>query len=327
MPWFPVLPHEVSVAEARLGVTLPARYKALLADPAVRARLSHPTLGAIVLDATMLEYVARTQEHRRTLPGFPPDGVVAMDGPGRYLRFWLPDPKRPGALGETLYSWDRVEQRRIKDASSTTVVKSMLGLLSGSTPEPPPFTLRACDGALTAMLASRGGEVEPVVARAAGRWIACATFEVRGRFLVACDLGQIPGRTSPWALRVNPGMYRAEVKLARSALGDWPVVAAVRVVQENAVTSEEAQVSTVDVDHAALALYDRQTFFSHVPMAQREHFGSALLEAAPLPALVAVGGATPVLVVRAGDGDGTYPVLALRCGAQTVGLEVRFTRA
>ncbi len=327
MPWFPVIPHEVAVAEARLGVTLPARYKALLADPDVRARLAHPTLGAIVLDATMLDYVARTQEHRRTLPGFPPDGVVAMDGPGRYLRFWLPDPKRPGALGEMLYSWDRVEQRHIKDASSTTVVKSMLGLLSGSTPEPPPFTLRACDGALTSMLASRAGDVEGVVARTAGRWIACTSFEIRGRFLVPCDLGQVPERTSPWALRVNPGTYRAEVQLARSALGDWPVVAALRVVHQHAVTTEATQVSTVDVDHAALALYDRQTFFSHVPMAQREHFGSALLEVTTLPALVAVGAVTPLLVVRAGDGDGTYPVLALRGDTGNVGLEVRFTRA
>ena len=326
MPWFPVIPHEVAVAEARLGVTLPARYKALLEHPAVRAQLAHPTLGAIVLDATMMEYVARTEEHRRNLKGFPPDGVVAMDGPGRYLRFWLPDPKRPGALGEMLYSWDRVEQKRIKDASSTTVVKSMLGLLSGSAPKPPPFTVRPGDSALMAMLTSRGRDAEDVLARTAGRWLACATFPVQGRFLVPCDLGQVPERTSPWALRVDPGSYCAQVQLARSALGDWPVVAALRVVLEGSVTLDATQVSTVNVDLAALALYDRQTFFSHVPVAEREHFGSALLEVTPLPALVAVRAVTPVLVVRAGDGDGTYPVLALRRDAQTVGLEVRFIR-
>ena len=111
MPWFPILPN--GSPPLKSSWNSPAdRLPHIVGDPTYRARLAHPTVGAIALDTTMLDFVAHTAHRRATLPGFPASGVIAMEGAGRYIRFWLPDPKRPGILGETVYAWDTVEGKR-----------------------------------------------------------------------------------------------------------------------------------------------------------------------------------------------------------------------
>lgn len=339
MPWFPVIEGEVEAAEAQLGVTLPPQYKALLSDPRVRQLLAHPTLGALALKATMHDFVALTQTCRRTLPGFPPDAVVATDTRGRYLRFWLPDPRRPGALGEQVYAWDTQTQRRSKDASSEAIVRSMLSVLHQATPEAlvavgypapaeetsaPLFRTRPCDAALSALLAKRGAEARQAIAEVADRWLPCASLTVAGRYLTPCDLGQLPERTAPWALRAQPGTYRVEVTVAHSTQGDRPIVSAVRLTRGPMLELESIHVATVLVDHAALAIYDRQTWLKRVAPADREAFSMELLQVRELPAVLDIGGATPVVVLPTGDGDGAYPISQLRHGGESVGLEVRF---
>ncbi|MBL9039055.1 MAG: SMI1/KNR4 family protein [Archangium sp.] len=341
MPWFPVIEGEVEAAEARLGVTLPPRYKALLSDPRVRQLLALPTLGALVPGATMHDFVVLTETCRRTLPGFPPDAVVATDTRGRYVRFWLPDPRRRGALGEQVYAWDTQTGRRSKDASSEAVVRSMLSVLHQASPEalvavgyPPPtdeaaeplFRARPCDAALSTLLAKRGADAKEAIAAVADRWLPCASLPVAGRSLTPCDLGQLPERMSPWALRVQPGTYLVEVTVARSTRSEQPVISAVRLMRGATRALESIQVATAFVDHGALAIYDRQTWLKRVAPADREAFSMDLLQVRDLPALLDIGGATAVVVLPTGDGDGAYPISELRLGTESVGLEVRFVR-
>ena len=136
--WFPVIAQEVADAERSLGVALPPRYKALVSDPLVREALANPLLGALVLDRSMIAHVEIVKARALALPGFPDHAVIAADNGGRYVRFWLPDPKRPGTLGEMVFSWDTIVRRGTKDAASSTIIRSMLSLLAPREPEAPP---------------------------------------------------------------------------------------------------------------------------------------------------------------------------------------------
>ncbi|MBK8057094.1 MAG: hypothetical protein IPK33_04160 [Gemmatimonadetes bacterium] len=342
MPWFPIIAEEIAAAESTLGVAFPPRYKALLGDRRVQRILAHPVLGALQPDASMASFVALTEECRRNLPGFPVDGVVATDTKGRYLRFWLPDPKRAGVLGEMLYSWDTLEHKRTRDCTSEASITSMIGIVQGADPDflaaldyappravatKPLIELRSCDAALMTLLGARGGQATIATTAAADTWLPCAPFEVKGRYLTLCDLGELPERSSSWSLQVEPGRFRVEVQVRLSARGEWPVVAAVRVVREGSGALSARRVAAVDVDHASLAIHDRQTFLKRVPPDRREAFALELLEVRERPALVVTGGGAQLLVIPSGEGDGSYPVYELRSGDHIAGFEVRFTEA
>lgn len=342
MPWFPIIAEELAAAEKALGVALPPRYKALLGDRRVQRILAHPVLGALQPEASMASFVELTEECRRTLPGFPLDGVVATDTKGRYLRFWLPDPKRAGVLGEMVYAWDTVEHKRTRDCTSEASINSMIGIVQSADPDflaaldyappraaapKPLIERRSCDAALTALLGARGEQAKSAVTAAADTWLPCAPFDVKGRYLTLCDLGELPELSSRWSLQVEPGRFRVEVQVRLSARGDWPVVAAVRVVREGSGVLSARRVATVDIDHAALAIHDRQTFLTCVPPDRRESFALELLEVVERPALIVAGGGAQLLVMPSGEGDGSYPVYELQCGDHVAGCEVRFTEA
>lgn len=341
MPWFPVVEEQVAAAEAALGIALPPRYKALLLDPRVRLILSHPALGALAAGATMHDFVAFTSRCRETLPGFPADGVVATNTPGRFVRFWRPDPRRAGVLGEMLYAWDSERQRASKDCTSEASVRTMIGVVHGAAPDvlasvgypapsvrPPAPLFRACrcNEPLNTLLAARGDHADAMLASMTDGWISCGELEVRGRSLVPCDLGELPDGPGRWALAIEPGRYRVAVRATRSVRSARAVMAAVRVVREGSADPDARKVADIDVDHAALAIYDRHTLLRRVRPEQREQFSMELLEVTDLPATVETVRRAQflALVVPTGDGDGTFPVYELRNGTDVVGLELRF---
>ena len=128
MSWFPIIAAELESIENQLGVALPARYKALLGDERIQRILTHPTIGALT-GQTMQIFVDVTQRIRKTTPGFPPDAVVATLPEGRYFRFWMPDGKTKGVLGEMIYAWDTVNNRKTRDCTSEEWVVSMIDCL------------------------------------------------------------------------------------------------------------------------------------------------------------------------------------------------------
>ena len=321
MPWFPIIAGEIAAVERTLGIALPPGYAAIVGSPRARAMLAHPAVGAIDLGMSMADFAAHTLHRRATLPGFPPRAVVAMEGPGRFVRFWLPDPRRPGVLGETVYAWDTVDAKQTKDASGATILRSMLALVSGEATAAPravasPFAVEP---------------LEPLeVPRPDDGGMCCGTWDLQGGPLTATDLGELPERGTVATVRLPSGPYRVEVRRAAPSGPEVPSIAAWRIVAEATPRSSAltaSHVADVAVDLAAVALYDRRTFFSCVRTTARDAFSTALLDlAAPLVKL-RIRDRTPAMVVRSGDGDGTYPFLALRAGEVTVGAELRFLPA
>jgi hypothetical protein len=255
------------------------------------------------------------------------------------VRFWLPDPKRPGTLGETLYSWDTQLHRQSRDCTSERWVQSMIEVLHQTEPGvlaevgyPPPvikppaprLRTRKCDERLLALLALRGDEARAALAGIPDPWLFCAPIAVSGRYLVACDLGQLP-EPPHWAFKVEPGSYGAMVRLAMSTRGDWPVIAALRVVRDGCGVGEARRVSSLDVDTAALAIYDRQPFQRRFRIEERDGFIDELMALAERPCVALAGRALETLVVPTGEGDGSYPMFELRSGAAVVGLQVEFS--
>jgi hypothetical protein len=341
MPWMPINSEELSAAEQQLGIGLPAGYKARLSDPRVVAMLSHPSIGTIWPGLTMQTFVDATLRLRRVAPGFPPDGVLATLPEGRYVRFWRPDPKNPRTLGEFVYSWDTWRHRQARDCTSDRWVQSMIEVLHQAdpgflgqigypaplvTPTPPMFKTRAGDAALTALwalLSLHGEAAVAAVARQRGLWVPCARLAVRGRYLTPCDLGGLP-QAADWALKVHPGVFEAEVQVRMSARGAWPVIGALRLLREDAEGRAGELVAQVDVDAAALAIYDRQPFQRRVRIEERDAFADAMLALPERPCVVMAGRTLEILVVPSGEGDGRYPVLELRDGSDTVGLQITF---
>lgn len=338
MPWMPIHRDELDAAEQQLGVTLPAGYKARLSDARVVAMLSHPAVGAMWPGLTMQSFVDATLQFRRATPGFPPDGVLATLPEGRYLRFWMPDPKAPHRLGEMVYSWDTQRHRPLRDCTSERWVQSMVEVVHQAdagflqqvgypppvvVPPPPLFGTRPCDAALLALLSLRGDAASAAVARHGGQWLPCARLAVHGRYLAPCDQGGLP-QASDWALKVEPGSFLATVRVQRSTRGDRPVIAVLRLLREGAVGTVGDVATHVDVDSAALAVYDRQPFQRRVRIDERDVFVDEMLALPQGPCIVAAGRSLEILVVPSGEGDGRYPVRVCRDEHGAVGLQIDF---
>lgn len=320
MPWFPILPDELAATEARLGIAFPLGYRAIVGDPKMRALLAHPTVGAIDLEMTMAEFAEYTDRRRATLKDFPPKAVVAMEGDGRYIRFWLPDPKRPGMLGETIYAWDTIEAKQTKDASGLSILKSMLQLATAQqsaaprAPEPLPFDVAA----------------HTIAGAGANGWHDCGEWTLAGNHVTVTDLGELPERDTPSTVKLAPGVYRMAVRRpagagAEETIGAWRMLRADVSTGSYLPDADDVfHIADVAVDLAAVAVYDRQTFFAKVKSAARENFVSRLMEVTPSLAALRVGDTTPVQMVRSGEGDGTYPLHVLLAGSERVGVMLSF---
>ncbi|MCC7054577.1 MAG: hypothetical protein IT355_15005 [Gemmatimonadaceae bacterium] len=340
MPWFPVIPAELAQAESALGIALPIQYRTALLAPGLRQMLQHPVLGAIDPTLHMHDFVRLTAEVRRDVPEFPADGVVATVPMGRYFRFWLPDPRNPSRLADVIYSWDTVAHRKVKDCTTDAWVRLSAQIVRESDPQffvrsgavvrerpapEPAVRFRAGDVALAALLAAQGAAAAVEVAGAAGRWLPCARMHVSGRHLVPRDLGQLPDGTGDPAVTVVPGEYDALVQVALSPAGDAVVVSALRLVRAGVTDLVAEPHSVLDVDLAAVAVFDRQAFFRRVPVEAQDAVADALCAPPSMPCVAVAGRSAEVLLVPAGAGDGSYPVLVLRREGAVVGLEVRFT--
>lgn len=286
----------------------------------------------------MQTFVEATTQFRRTTPGFPPDGVLATLPEGRYVRFWLPATKDPGTLGELINSWDVHRHRKARDCTGERLVQSMIDVLYQSNPdylalvgypaptiEPPPplFRTRGGDAATTSLLSLRGDAARAALARSNSKWLPCARLAVHGRCLVPCDLGQLP-QAADWALKVEPGIYDATVRLKISTRGDWPVITALRLVRDGAAGSAALAAGAVDVDTAALAIYDRQPFQRRFRIDEREAFADEMLALTGRPCVVVAGRKIEILVVPTGEGDGRYPIRELRDDHGIIGMQIEF---
>jgi hypothetical protein len=334
VPWFPIIAEERDDAERALGIALPTRYCELLLDPRVSALLAHPSMGLLTPERRMPDFVTLTHEVRHTEPGFPADGVVATAPQGRYFRFWLPDPRDAGRLGDVRYTWDTVTHRSSRDSSDVQSVHVALQALHTAAPDaftavgyPPPTSdapaasrvrVRASDESLRERLAHAPSPDQD------DAWHTCGVLQVQGRYLTVADLGLVPDGTTQWALKVAPGPYAVTVRLRPSLCGEYTVVAAVRLLRQGCDAFEATHAAMIDVDLAAVVLHDRQAFFAQVPVRNREAVIDALLEVDERPCVVVLGHSAESLIVPSGDGDGSYPVYALTCGAECVGLEIAF---
>lgn len=342
----PVIADEVASFETRLGIQLPEHYKASLLDERIRRILSSKTVGFLHPGHTMAHFADLTETLRRRHPEFPRAGVVLSCGIDSdtgdfnlawgYLRFLLPDKKVAARLGDTVYAWDLRKRRQSRDCTIQVWIGSSIDCADDELTaslgirkprvhdDDEPLRTRSCDPDLMAALALRGDAAQARLSALGERWLPCVQFELKGSFVSIVDLGQSPDPRR--GVRLPPGRYEASVKLAASRLGDWPIVSKLRLVlphEGDALGLE--RIGDVDVDLAAIAIFDRQVFLRKFPVDRRDAFALALADVTLRPCLVESGKGTDVLVVPAGDGDGTYPLHALSQGGSTIGIEVHFT--
>jgi hypothetical protein len=334
MAFFPVIDVELEEAERALGIRLPDAWKAKLGDPKIQRALQDRKVGSLRATDTMAKFVELTMQLRERYPEFPRGAVVMVCGQDRdggfqlsrgYARVCLPDKRDPSKLGDFLHSWDLVRRRLSRDCSTQDMIDSHVGCAS---PE-----LLAELG-----LAARDpwGEAKPLATRGApdvldmlegratpvfDKWLPCGEMRVAGRFLTPCDLGQYP--TSAHAsVAVEPGQYEAWIRLGPN--GAVPVVRAARLSLKGAGAIACTQVATLDVDLAAIAVFDRQGFFKSMRSWDRDSFGEQLMELKARPMFVAASRKSELFVTPTGAGDGTYPIFALHEGERAVGIELRF---
>lgn len=343
MSTLPINSDEVSAFEQRIGIQLPEYYKARLQDPKVRCLFEK--VQAIRADQSMMSFANLTEHLKNAHPEFPRDGVVLFcgtDEAGRfnldwgYLRFMLPEKKNPSRLSETVYTWDVTKRRKSRDCTIQEWLDSTidcapdelvmeLGLTKQNAFEQDDLEVEPCDPDLQAKLRLRGDAAFSMLTSLGTTWLPCAELAISGAYVSVTDLGQTPSPSS--GIKMLPGAYVATVQLSKSGLGDWPVISSFRLMQKGAAqpfVTQEAGV--VDVDLAAVAVFDRQGFFKAVPASDREGFTMDLMEISEMPCLVVAGkrSPSPVLVLPSGDGDGTYQIHRLTVGTQNIGLEITF---
>lgn len=333
MPCLPIT-EEVTAFEEALEILLPALYKEKLSDAAIRTIFSHPNIGMLDTYRSMAQFAGFTREMRERYPQFPQDGVIiscSFNLESGYDRFLLPDPNDRTTLGTVVYSWDKARRKKIRDSSlaewfdlyiscAPEELLQELGIEKKVLEAKPLFRIQACPEPFKRMRMQFDGDAQD----ANPGWIPFTTIGIKGRFLVPCDLGQVPQSVDTPAIEVRPGTYRVDVRLARSRKGNGAVIAAVRVVQDGAPELSLIRKFDLDVDLAAISIFDRQPFFKRVPLDDREDFGSDLMMDDSEKPYVAVAGKTEVLVIPSGHGDGTYPVYQLASDGVSFGMEIHF---
>jgi hypothetical protein len=340
MAMFPVEAEEIERVEAAIGVSLPRKYKQLLGDPKVQAALRHKKIGMLVEGKRMDDFVALTERMRATEPGFPKDGVLAFCSVAPtgefqlafgYPRIWLPDPKAPTSLGETLYSWHLGKGRCTKDCSNKTWIDGVIDSLCQTAPEDAVslgFQALEPKKAESLRVRSVSQDVLAALSRSwdpsqSGVWTFAGQLELSGKFMSIVDAGEQPTARSA-CINVGPGIYDVWMSFRKSKLGDRPVIGGLKVVLNGEDADGLGRTLKVDVDWAAVAVYDRQAFFRATRSEEREFFCTDMAALEERPVLVKAGRKTEVLLVPTGDGDGTYEVKELREGVRVIGFVGEF---
>ena len=350
MGWFPVVADSIDEVEAQLGVALPQMYKSILLEPRVADVLSDALLGTFDRNFSMHQFAGMTQILREAHPEFPRDGVVAfcasLDNDDFTLewgnwRFWLPDKVNPGRLEDVFYNWNLKTRKKSFDCSTADMLVSYIGIVQGDDstllqelgyavplplPAPPLTTSLPCDRAVLAYLGLRGAELAAVLPSIANVWLPCARLTLKGKFLCPRDLGQEPTSSARESIKVAPGVYEVSVQLCKSRMrnSDWPVVQAVRVLMQGAVSDDSVPAFKVDVDQAAICIFDRQAFFKQVLVDERDEALELISDVQEKPCVIVAGKGAQAIVMPSGDGDGTYQVNQLLAAGASVGLEVVF---
>lgn len=336
MPCLPVIEEDVAAFEEALNIRLPVAYKEKLADLGVRAIFSHPNVGMLDPYRSMAQFAGFTRDVRERYPDFPQDGVIiscSFNLEWGFDRFLIPDKSDCTSLGTVVYTWDKAKRKKIRDCSLSEWFDLFIScapeelLLAHGIEKPvvdqkPLYRVLACPESFERMRIQFERNENKAVAPT--EWIPFTTISVKGRYLVPCDLGQVPQGIDTPAIEVSPGQYRVDVRLARSRQGNESVIAAVRVVQDGAPALSLIKKFEVDVDLAAINIFDRQPFFKRVALDGRENFGSDLMMDDTMKPYVAVSGKTEVLVIPSGHGDGTYPVYQLASDGVSFGMEIHF---
>ncbi|PWF39030.1 hypothetical protein [Massilia glaciei] len=346
MPWFPIVADHIDAVEAQLGIALPQTYKGVLLEPRVAAILSDRLLGAFEPDYSMADFAGMTRVLRDAHPEFPRDAVVAFCGQFEqgvvrldwgYWRFWLPEKNHPERLGDTLFCWNLVKRKKNRDASTLEWLTSYVQIVDGDdstllhelgyaapmpVPELPMVNPLPCPADLLAQLSLRGPALAGQLCDLADSWLPCAQMKVQGNCLCPRDLGQEPSTRAGESVKVGPGVYEVSVRLCQSGMGEWPIVHSVRVLLKDAAVDERTAAFTVDVDMAAVCVFDRQALLRQVPVDGRDDALSAMSDIAEKPCLAVIGKNAQALIVA--SGDGTYPVFRLAAAGVGVGLEIVF---
>jgi hypothetical protein len=349
MGWFPVVAEDIAEVEIQLGIALPPIYQRVLLEQRAIGPLSRRDVGALDGAVSMQRFAQWTTILRDAHPEFPRDGVVAI-GPssnGEFRldwgnwRFWLPDKKNPGQLGDVFHNWNLKTRKKSVDCSTVDMLaiyfevahgkdSSLLREL-GYVPTPPPpapplVTSLPCDPALLACLDLRGSDLVAVLPTIANTWLPCAQLTLTGNFLCPRDLGQEPTRDAHASVRVGPGVFDVTVRLCKSGIADSDrlVVQAARVLKQGALADASGVGFDVDVDLGAICLFDRQAFFKQVPVHDRDEALERTSDLGQKPGVIIAGKNAQALVVPSGDGDGVYQVVPLLEAGQSVGLEICF---
>ena len=159
------------------------------------------------------------------------------------------------------------------------------------------------------------------------KWNEVAEIEIRGRRIVVKDAMIMLGdeETEPgWPfVFVDPGQFVVEIHLPR----DWHC-GRFRVRRQDSTPALGKVIGSLNIDHAKAAFIDYDTFHSIVCEdlnAYEEWTGTELDDELALNFSGQIKfGDTPLVYVKSGVGDGTYPVFELVENAATVGLECRF---
>ena len=343
----PVDAAELAGFEQRLGVRLPEHYVSSLLDPGIGAVLRDRRIGFLRPGSTMEQFGALTEALRARYADFPRDGVLLscpvhhrtgeFDFEWGYPRFLVPDKKDRTRLGDTVYTWMPQQRRKVRDCTIQEWIASTLHfagddvLSAAGVARPPdpwpeqPLRTRPVEAELAAILALRGEAALARLAEVDGQWLPCATLKLKGNWLSVCDLAQFP--TGDMGVRLPPGEYAAQVRLAKSRLGEWPIVATLRVTRPGAQPTDRRHAYDVDIDLAAIAVHDRQTLLRRFAIHDRDPVSEQLMALECTHCVVVIRKGLESLVLPSGDGDGSYPVYALLDGDATVGIEVEFVGA
>lgn len=342
MSYFPSHLDERAETETALDVALPHRYVALLRDERIQKILSHPKIGALDPANRVGDFVAATIHVRQSEPGFPSDGVLCMlpaKQRNLYLRYWLPERKCPRQLGETIFVWDIKRKKQLTDCINDEFIQGLVALVHGvdpsflasigypiplPTPKPALIIKNKFENLQQRLAPNLTVNVAEVDFET---WLAVGEFQLRGNWLAAYDLATAPSPHDRFGVKTAPGIYQIAVRLAPSSRGDWSIIGTVRVLHGASEGLTRQYAYRLDVDQAAVATYDRQAFFRQVPPEDRDWFIEDLLENEARAFIALAGKSAEVMVVPAGNGDGTYDVFALQREGTTVGMEIVFARS
>ncbi len=322
---------QIEEVEKQLGIGLPPRYIELVSNPNVFKALSSKKCGYIDPSLSMLDFVSYSEVVKKLDPNFPSDSVV-MFCPTKnikykskwgYLRFWIPDKKKPGILSDTIYSWDLEKGKKFKDCSVDDWISSPLEVFFGrdekifnclglALPEDESFIKCVTDL-----------DVNHIFDKGQDEWSIVGSMNVKGKWLTPCDLGQTPDSDFTPSLKVYPGKYEVHLKLVKTDNQECKV-SALRLIPEGNSIEKRYEEFNIDIDVGSVCVFDRQSLFRQVSLYEREDLGMELLDLDTNIGIITAGSSSEVLICPAGGGDGTYKVYKLTTVENGVGLEIDF---